>query len=143
MAVVVQHSKTVLSDLKVLIVDDQRTMRSILRQLLGSLGIKQTFEAENGELALEFLTDTKNPVVDAIICDVVMEKMDGMDFCNAVRRSDLGRIKNIPILMLTAMHDDMIEEVLRQVGAADIAHKPISAPELAKRIERLVGIRAA
>lgn len=129
------------SVIRVLLIDDQRTMRKIVRQLLAPAGITDIIEAENGQDALDALTHPTAPDVDLIICDLTMEKMDGLEFCNAVRRHDSLKKKHIPILLLTAERDDFILDIARQVGAADVANKPISGPELLSRIERLVGVK--
>jgi CheY-like chemotaxis protein len=60
-----------------------------------------------------------------------------------VRRDDDLRNRRIPILLLTAERDKLVLDVLRQVGATAIAHKPISGPELKVVIERLVGFSGA
>lgn len=129
------------SVLTVLLIDDQRTMRKIARQLLAPAGISDIIEAENGQEALDTLTHPRAPDIDLIICDLTMEKMDGLEFCNAVRRHDALKKKQIPIILLTAETDEFILDIARQVGAADVANKPISGPELLSRIERLVGIK--
>jgi len=131
-----------LSTLSVLVIDDQRAMRKILRQLLESITIRNVTEAANGQEALDILS-TYGDTCDLIMCDLMMDKMDGLEFCNAVRRDENLRKRHIPILLLTAERDNLILDVVRQVGATAIAHKPISAPELKMVIERLVGFNGA
>ena len=75
------------ASIRVLVVDDQRTMRSIIRQLLGRVGISNVSEAEHGEQALAMMRDPLADTPDAIICDLHMERMDGMAFCNKLRRN--------------------------------------------------------
>ncbi len=127
------------TQIRVLVVDDQGTMRSIIRQLLNRVGIDDVTEAENGEDALAFLQDRKFDDPDVIICDLHMDKMDGMEFCNHVRREDEMRDRLIPILILTGDKDTMLHEVSRQVGATAILTKPISAPDLLHEIENAIG----
>jgi two-component system, chemotaxis family, chemotaxis protein CheY len=132
-----------LSTLNVLIVDDQRTMRSIMRNLLQLIGIRNIGEAANGAEALDLLASQRgDEATDLIICDLMMDKMDGLEFCNSVRRAEHLRKRQIPILLLTAEQDQFVLGVAAQVGAAAIAHKPISAPDLKAMIERLVGFRS-
>ena len=76
-----------------------------------------------------------------IISDPNMPGMDGLKFCDHVRRSETLRARRVPILVLTAEPDGLLTDVVRQVGAAEIVHKPISAPELRGYVERLVGIK--
>ncbi len=122
-----------------LIVDDQQTMRRIVRSLLGAIGITRVLEAVNGQEALDLLVQSEGAAVDLIICDLNMPLMDGLSFCNHLRRTEQLRNRRIPVLILTAEHDEMLLEVVRQVGAAGIAHKPISAPELRRHMQNLLG----
>jgi len=132
-----------LSTLKVLVVDDQQTMRSILRRLLREMAIDNVVEAEDGQQALDLLGRPEGQDIDLIISDLNMAGMDGLKFCDRVRRSETLRARHTPIMILTAEPDGLLLDVVRQVGAAIIVHKPISAPELRGYIERLVGIKSA
>jgi two-component system chemotaxis response regulator CheY len=127
--------------LTTLIIDDQRSMRRIVRQLLANIHMPQTLEAQDGQQALDVLNDPKTPWIDLIICDLVMEGMDGIGFLNRLRHDEALRQRHIPVLILTAERDEMLLEVVRQVGAADVAHKPISSPGLRQKIEKLVGLQ--
>src|SRR5882757_2752601 len=111
--------------LNILIIDDQRTMRRIIRQLLITIHVRNIHEAADGQQALDLLVDPKTPWIDLIICDLVMEGMDGIGFLNRLRGDTDLRQRHIPVLILTAERDELLLEVVRQVGAADVAHKPI------------------
>ncbi len=128
--------------IRVLVVDDQRTMRSIIRQLLGRVGISNVTEAEHGEEALAVLRNPALDIPDVIICDLHMQRMDGMEFCNQLRRSDNARHRGIPIIILTGDEDEMIHAVSRQVGAAKILLKPIAANDLLAGIRAVIGFDA-
>lgn len=104
------------SVLRVLLIDDQRTMRKIARQLLAPAGISDIIEAENGQEALDTLTHPRAPDIDLIICDLTMEKMDGLEFCNAVRRHDALKKKQIPIILLTAETDEVFIDAAKARG---------------------------
>jgi CheY-like chemotaxis protein len=133
-----------LSDLNVLVVDDHSAMRRILRRLLEAIDIRNVTEAANGAEAITILEGTsQDEDHDLVICDLFMDKMDGLEFCNAVRRSDPLRKRRIPIILLTAERDKLLLDVVRQVGATTVIHKPISAPDLKKVIERSVGFSSA
>ncbi len=131
------------SDLRVLIIDDQRSMRSIVRNLLGQVGIDAIDEAENGEEALAFLLDPHSKFPDVIICDLHMGKMDGMEFCNAVRRNEDLRNRHVPIIILTGDKDAFMHEVVEQVGALKVLTKPVTADELRDQIGSAVGFSIA
>ena len=130
------------ASIRVLVIDDQRTMRSIIRQLLGSVGINNVAEAENGEQALALVTAPTAETPDVIICDLHMNRMDGLEFCNQLRRSEDARHRGIPILILTGDEDEMLHAVSRQVGAAKILMKPIAANDLLTEIRAVVGFDA-
>ncbi|MCH8139117.1 MAG: response regulator, partial [Proteobacteria bacterium] len=57
-------------DIRVLVIDGQRGMRSILRQLLAQIGIEDVIEARNGEEALELIDRPEIVEPDVIICDL-------------------------------------------------------------------------
>ena len=130
------------TSIRVLVIDDHRTMRLIIRQLLGCVGINDITEAENGEQALAMLCKPMSTIPDVIICDLHMDRMDGMEFCNRIRRSEDARHRGIPILILTGDEDEMLHAVSRQVGAAKILMKPIAANDLLTEIRAVVGFDA-
>ncbi len=126
------------SNLKAYVIDDQRSMRSIILALLRQLGITQIQEAENSPQALDMLTVSQNRP-DFILCDLHMEKGGGIEFMNGLRRHEVLRELHIPVILLTGEDDPMIIGVSQQVGAAAVLHKPCSLAELAKAVGNVVG----
>jgi len=127
------------ADIKVLIVDDQSTMRRIIKRSLRKIGITEAHPAENGAAALEWLNFPSNPSPDIIICDLHMDTMDGLEFANTVRRGKGGPDKAIPILLLTGESDKMLLEVAEQVGVTQVLPKPISPQDLGIAIANALG----
>lgn len=127
------------NDIRVLIIDDSSSMRKIVRQLLRHKGIKQVEEAGDGKRALAMLRDKGMPDPEVIICDVHMDGMDGVEFCNAVRRDSEIRNRNIPIIMLTGDTNQLVHDVSRQVGAVAVLTKPVSEDDLYLHVQRAVG----
>lgn len=125
--------------LRVLVIDDQKSMRSIVKNLLRKIGLENVAEAENGKVALAYLRTPDIEYPDVIICDLHMDQMDGMQFCNIVRNDKNLRNHHVPILMLTGDSDEMLHEVSKQVGAMVVLTKPVSAEELGHQIEKAVG----
>jgi len=125
--------------LRALIIDDQRTMRSIVRKLLSQLGIIDVMEAAGGTEALALLEIAGEEPPDFVICDLHMEDGDGMTFCNKIRRHKNADIAQIPILILTGDSDTLLHEVALQIGAVNVLTKPISAPDLGRKITQAVG----
>ena len=118
----------------VLIVDDQKTMRSIIRQLLHTQHIDHVYEAKNGQEALEMLKDP-DVAPDVILCDLYMDEMDGMEFVHHIRLQK----NDTPVLMLTGEKSKFIHEVSTQAGATKVLTKPISAPDLVNEIHKAIG----
>ncbi|HJM48590.1 MAG TPA: response regulator [Alphaproteobacteria bacterium] len=133
------NSDAWMTDIQALIVDDQRTMRKIVRGLLNKSGISNVIEAEDGEVAMQLLEAPQANLPDVVICDLHMEKVDGMEFCNRIRRHKRPEISGIPVLILTGDSDSMLREVSLQVGAVKVLSKPISAPDLAREIHQAIG----
>jgi CheY-like chemotaxis protein len=97
---------------KILIVDDNPTNRTLLRLRLEAEG-HQTIEAADGSEGLEKLRSTK---ADAVISDVLMPKMDGYRFCFEVRRSD--ELREIPMVIYSANYTFPFDEGLAtRIGA--------------------------
>ena len=134
---------TDLSMLRVLIVDDQSTMRSIIRTLLKQVGIGQVNDATNGEEALNWLKNSSAKYPDLIITDLHMDGMDGMELCNAIRRNEKLRSNLTPIIILTGDQDEMMHEVCRQLGAASGLTKPVTGQELLEEIQSVIGYTTA
>jgi two-component system, chemotaxis family, chemotaxis protein CheY len=132
-------SESTLVALRALIVDDQRTMRSIVRRLLSQVGITDVIEAADGAEALSMIEAPGEEPPDFVICDLHMKDGDGMSFCNKLRRHKNADLSQIPVLILTGDSDSLLHEVAMQIGAANVLTKPISAPDLEQEISRAVG----
>lgn len=128
------------NDILVMIVDDQSTMRKIVRNLLFQIGSFDVVEASNGLRALEILYDkSRNKMPDVIISDLHMDGMDGNELCNFMRLSKRPGIRDIPVIMLTGENDNFILNISRQLGVFKILKKPIGAPELKINISAALG----
>ena len=127
------------ASLRVLVVDDQSTMRSIVRRLLDQIGIRDIDEAEDGAEALEHLQDPEHSPPDLVICDLHMDKLDGMELLNLIRRGEGQVDKTIPFIILTGDSTKLVHEVARQLGATRVLTKPVTATDLWGHIQAAVG----
>ncbi len=125
--------------LRILVVDDQATMRKIVRRLLMQVGIENVDEAANGEEALARLRNPRIEDPDVIVSDLHMDGIDGLELCNIIRRDERIRNRSIPIVVLTGDDDELIHEVSEQVGAVAVLIKPVSAKELFDSIQAAIG----
>jgi two-component system, chemotaxis family, chemotaxis protein CheY len=111
----------------------------IVRRLLGQIEITNVIEAEDGQMALDYLENPSNQPPDLVICDLHMANVDGLEFSNLVRRNKVPRLAGIPILILTGDSDEFMHEVTEQAGATKVLTKPISAPDLRLEIASAIG----
>jgi two-component system, chemotaxis family, chemotaxis protein CheY len=129
--------------LRVLIVDDQKTMRMIVRGLLKKMGITDVTEAESAAQVLKLLRDPGAGQFNVIISDLHMADGSGIDLCNQIRLDKVLRARRIPILLLTGESDSMLLDVARQVGVAKVLKKPVSIAELKAAIRAVIGVDVA
>jgi CheY-like chemotaxis protein len=134
---------TALDTLRIMIVDDDKVMRGILRRMFEQGGVQKVTLATGGEDALAQLAMGADATPDVILCDLYMKGMDGLELCRKLRKSESAALKQVPIIILTAEHTDMVHQVARQVGANLVLTKPISTSELLKEIGRIVGFSLA
>src|SRR3954463_16707943 len=90
-------------NLRVLIVDDNATMRDLLRRLLASLGVRDIVQASDGNAGLESLRLAK---FDVILSDLEMAQMDGMQLTRQIRESPNTPNPYVRIIMITG-HTEM------------------------------------
>jgi two-component system chemotaxis response regulator CheY len=122
-------------NLKVLVVEDNQHMRSLLRSLLNSLGVRDVHEAGNGGTALDVLREKK---CDLILTDLAMQPMDGLEFARDVRTSDKSSNPFVPIIMITGHTEKHRVVAARDAGVTEFLAKPITAQSLFTRIAEIV-----
>jgi len=122
---------TSLSDMHVLVVDDNAQMRFLLRCLMRAGGIFMISEAETAEDAVEIM---RNSQVDLVILDWKMEPVDGLAFARMLRWDSTSPNPYTPILMLTAHTEASRVAAARDAGVTGFIKKPISARVLFERI---------
>ena len=118
----------------ILSVDDSRTIRSTVRNMVQVLGV-ECLEAEDGEKALEVVKD-KN--VDLILLDWEMPVMNGLDFLKTIKEDP--KLQAIPVIMLTsvAQKERMIEAI--RAGAKQYLTKPFTSEDLLTKLVQTLGI---
>jgi twitching motility two-component system response regulator PilG len=122
--------------LKVLIVEDTKTITNLLQVYLMGWGL-QFFDAGNGVQGLAKAREIKP---DLIISDVQMPEMDGFALCAAVRADTT--LHGTPFLMLTSLKDEASRQRGRLVGASAFLNKPVSVDELRERVRELLKLPA-
>ena len=122
------------ASLRTLIVDDQLTMRSLVRNGLQELGIKDVMEANDGEEALrQIVTRGAN----LVITDFNMPKMDGLGLLRAIRAHPPSR--STAVIMLTGRADRDLVQRAAQFGVNNFLVKPFTVATLRAKIEAVFG----
>ncbi len=113
----------------VLVVDDQSTMRLLLKRFLESDGYK-TIEATSGEEAIRLAEDLD---LDGILLDLKMSGIDGIETCQRIR--SIARHKVTPILVITSLGEDEVLSDAFEAGCDDFIVKPINQVVLRARLK--------
>jgi two-component system chemotaxis response regulator CheY len=122
------------SALKVLVVDDQNSVRQMTRMTLELIGVRLIHEAENGKVAME--TACIQPV-DLIISDYNMPEMDGLELLRAVRGHPA--VRKLPFILLTGRGDRELVVKAAQAGVNNYLVKPFTPAILREKIEQVLG----
>ena len=119
--------------MKILVVDDERAVRESLRRALELEGYQIELAAD-GQEALQLLESTSEDQPDAVILDVLMPSVDGLEVCRRLRRSG----NRVPVLMLTARDEIENRVAGLDAGADDYVTKPFALEELVARMRALL-----
>ena len=116
-------------NLRVLCIDDDRRLFDLLVSYLGPNGIALEY-AGDGRAGLAAL---QHGVFDAVLLDVMMPGMDGVEVCRRIRERS-----RVPVIMLTARGDEADRVVGLEIGADDYVPKPFSPRELLARLRAVL-----
>lgn len=121
---------------RILVVDDEPSVRTVVRMTLEKVGY-EVLEAENGEKAIEVINTGENRLVlDAVICDIRMPKINGVQAIDYFQRE----YPHVPVIVLTAYPETQMAVSFIRNGVADYLIKPVEAQKLqaavAKAMER-------
>ncbi len=114
---------------RVLVVDDDLTVRDVVRRYLERAGHEVAL-ADNGEDALAWV-ERHEP--DLVVLDLMLPGIDGLEVCRRLRRSS-----SVPVVMLTALGEEENRIAGLQLGADDYVTKPFSPRELALRVSSVL-----
>ena len=118
--------------MRALVVDDSRAIRSVLRRMLGEIGL-DTEEAGDGLQALVVLE--RFPALDVILVDWNMPEMDGLSLVKALRA--MPEYDLVPVVMVTT--ESEVERVIQalEAGANEYLMKPFTKEGLLSKLELL------
>ena len=119
---------------KILVVDDEIHIVQIVKFNLEKRGGYEVLTAKNGEEGLEI---AKSEKPDLILSDVMMPKMSGFQFCEALKKDDV--IKSIPFIILTAKGQENDIKTGEDLGVDDYITKPFSPKALLEKVAEILG----
>ncbi|AKF80972.1 twitching motility two-component system response regulator PilG [Myxococcus fulvus] len=122
--------------LKVLIVEDTKTITNLLQVYLMGWGL-EFVDAPNGAVGLNKAREFKP---DLIISDVQMPEMDGFALCAAVRAD--SNLHDTPFMLLTSLKDDASRKKGQLVGASAFLNKPVSVDDLRSKVRDMLKLPA-
>jgi len=128
------------TQLNILIVEDNVHFRTLIRSILQALGMSMLEEARDGIEALEILDAPDAPDstdsgkrIDLVILDWKMEGMDGVECVRQIRKLDC-RNRAVPIIMVTGYTETSLQNEAHEAGVNGFLGKPISPQSLLGRI---------
>lgn len=122
---------------RVLVVDDEDSIRSLLRMMLTQAGY-DVEEADDGGKAVEVLNSGDNPLMlDAIICDIRMPRINGVEAIAYFRT----QYPSLPVIVLTGYHDEPLASSLRRQGVVDFLEKPAEREQILASVAQAIAGR--
>ena len=115
---------------RILMIDDDARLAGMVGDYLGGAGFRLTVAgtAREGEALL------KRESFDAVILDLMLPYMDGIEVCRRIRATS-----EVPVLMLTARVDEVDQLLGLSIGADDYVTKPFSPRKMAERVKEILG----
>ncbi|MEM5788798.1 MAG: response regulator [Syntrophobacteraceae bacterium] len=120
----------------ILIVDDSKSMRRVIRKTLEISGFRigEFIEASNGQEALEAI---EGKWIDLILSDIHMPVMDGFGFIRSLKEMEIG--VDIPVVFVTTEANEERLEELMSLGARGYIRKPFRPEEISAFLNRVMG----
>jgi two-component system, chemotaxis family, chemotaxis protein CheY len=135
------HTKDTPGKGRILIVDDEKNIRDLIRMSLTKAGY-DVLEAEDGAKAVEILRKDDNPLmVDVITCDIRMPKVNGIEAIAFFRKE----FPSIPVVVITGFPETEMAVSLLKQGVSDYVPKPVESQKLlavvAKAMEQRIALK--
>ena len=122
------------SQIRVMVVDDQASMRAMIRRALQDFGFK---DVRDKPTATEALPAIKADRVHLVISDYNMPEMDGLAFLEAVRKDEV--LAKTVFIMLTGSSDREVVQKAAALGVNNYLVQPFAPASLKEKIERVFG----
>jgi CheY-like chemotaxis protein len=122
----------------ILVVDDEPDVAELFRQRFrreARQGVSVMHFADSGEAALERLSGDIEPALIAVLSEINMPGMDGLQLLGEIKR----RCPDLPVVMVSAYGDDQRRRRASELGAAQFLSKPVDFDLLKEQLRRLSG----
>src|SRR5580704_10101099 len=117
--------------LRVLVVDDNLHIRTLVSAVLRAFGVTTVFEAASGEEAWTILTEHR---CDLIFLDWVMDGMNGLEFSEKIRTAPDSPNRFVPIVMISGHTSPERVQAARGAGVNEFLAKPVSSKSILARV---------
>lgn len=121
--------------LKILLVDDNQHMRTLLHEILRAIGVRDVVEASDGAEALQQM---RRHAIDIVITDLAMQPLDGIDLVRLLRNSPDSANPMCPVIMITGHSTQKRVKEARDAGVDEFLAKPVTARGVIERIGQIV-----
>lgn len=130
---------TTMHGIRILLVDDSRTMRSLIKRQLAVIQVELVHEADNGKRGFEILQDQAalELPIDLVISDWNMPEMTGLELLRKVRGTP--ELKHVPFMMVTAEDEPERVGLVTELGVSGYIKKPFVPEELQQKILEALG----
>ncbi len=124
-----------LQDIKILLVEDNKPMLSLLKSVLLSFGVGNVITSLDGEEAFEKFKNT-NP--DLVITDWMMRPCDGIQLSKKIRNDPKSPNQYVPIILMTGFSEKRRVLSARDSGITEFIVKPFNTRDLYKRLFQII-----
>jgi len=124
-------------NLHMLVVDDEKFMRSLLVRLLQEFQVGRISEAIDGQNALEMIKNTKT-YVDVILLDLEMPNLNGFEFIQEMKKQVPSPQSDIPVVVISGLGDEDAVAAVQALGIKLFLLKPVSRHALASRLNSAI-----
>lgn len=121
---------------KILVVDDDRFIRTTIKLVLRAIGHFVIAEADDGDVAL-VQTDAFHP--DVVLCDIAMPRMGGLEFVAQLRCHPDARMQQTPVVILTGTADESVVLDAVKLQVSGFLVKPIAPNKLGAYLRKILG----
>lgn len=122
------------SSVKVVIIDDNKNMRALLRTMLEAFGVTNIDEANDGNEGLLKMGESRP---DFVVTDYSMKPVDGVTFAKSIRKLN-SPLAWVPIIMVTGHTERRYVEQAHDAGVSETLCKPVTARDLYMRIVEVI-----